>query len=160
MPVIISILLVLLIIFCTCYNMMDKWRFRADRQYPYVRKLMDEWETVTLRLLNTLGINAPEVSVAGQKHPWDAVAAANRLAEACPLPDLDNPVTAPILARQGELEEELEVYLSVYNGTAKSFNKVLGRPIVRNVAQLLKWSPWEELNFNPHNIPRRELSEE
>lgn len=151
MPVVISILLVLLIIFCSCYNMLDKWRFRADRQYPYVRELMEEWETVTLRLLNTLGIQAPDVHVAGQKHPWEAVAAANRLAEACPLPDLDNPVTAPILARQGELEEELEVYLTVYNDTAKSFNKTLGRPIVRNVGKLLKWQRWEELNFNPNH---------
>ena len=160
MPIVISILLVLLIVFTTCYNMMDKWRFRADRQYPYVRELMDEWETVTLRLLRTLGIQPPEVHVAGQKHPWDAVAAANRLAEACPLPDLDNPVTAPILGRQGELEEELEVYLSVYNGTVKSYNKVMGRPIVRNVAQLLKWQKWEELNFNPHNTPKNDLPAE
>lgn len=159
MPVIISILLVLLIVFTTCYNMVDKWRFRADRQYPYVRELMEEWETVTRRLLSTLGIDLPDVHVAGQKHPWDAVAAANRLAEACPLPDSSNPVTAPILARQGELEEKLEVYLSVYNGTARSHNKVLARPIVRNVAQFLKWQSWEELNFNPHDPSRTESPE-
>lgn len=153
MPVIVCILLVLLIVFTTCYNMMDKWRFRADRQYPYVRELMEEWESVTLRLLSTLSIQAPDVHVAGQKHSWDAAAAANRLAEACPPPDRNNPVTAPILIRQVELEEELEIYLSVYNSTVKSFNKTAGRPIVRSVAKLLKWNTWEALNFNPHSQP-------
>lgn len=159
MPVIISILLVLFIAFSICYNTMDKWRFRADRQYPYVRELMEEWESVTLRLLDTLGIQPPDVHVAGEKHPWDAAAAVNRLAEACPIPDLDNPVTAPILGRQAELEEELEVYLSVYNSTVRSFNKAAGRPIVRTVAKLLKWSPWEELNFIPHSLPRNDFPE-
>ena len=147
--VLVCIILVLVIAFSTCYNMMDKWRFRADRQYPYVRELLEEWETVTRRLLEASGIQIPDVSVAGQKHPWNAVAAANRLAQACPDPDPANPVTAPIFGRQGELEEELDTYLQVYNSTAKSYNKVLRRPVVRSFAKLFKWQLWEELDFIP-----------
>ena len=157
MPVIICILLIFFIVFTICYNTMDKWRFRADRQYPYVRELLEEWESVTLRLLGTLGIQPPDVHVTGQKHPWDAAAAVNRLAEACPPPERTTPAGAPLLARQVELEEELEVFLSVYNSTAGSFNKVSSRPVVRTVAKWLRWSPWEELDFNPHKTPRSEL---
>lgn len=155
MQILVCILVVIMIAFILCYNTMDKWRFRADRQYPYVRDRMEEWENVTRRLLNASDVPAPEVRVAGQKHPWDAVAAANRLAEACPLPDPENPVAAPLLVRQGELEEDLELFLSVYNGLVKSFNKALGRPISGIVGKLLKWTPWEELNFNPRQLPRQ-----
>lgn len=147
----ISIGLLFLVAWSICTNMLDKWRFRADRQYRYVRDLMDEWEAVTRRLLSAQGAEIPDVAVAGQKHPWDAIAAANRLAEACPAPDFDNPVTAPILGRQGELEEELDTWLQVYNGLARSFNKALGRPVVRHMGKLFKWNAWEDLNFNPHN---------
>lgn len=149
-PVILSVLIVLAILLIISVNALDKWRFRADRQYPYVRELMEEWESVTLRLLETLGADIPPVRVTGQKHPWDAAAAANRLAAACPPPDTQNPVTAPILARQGELEEELEVFLEVYNGLVKSFNKTLNRPVVKQMGLLFHWQPWEPLNFNPH----------
>ena len=83
MYIILSILLVLAILYIVCVNTLDKWRFRADRQYPYVRELMDEWEQVTRRLLDAAGGQVPDVHVAGQKHPWDAVAAADQLAAAC-----------------------------------------------------------------------------
>ena len=83
MYIILSILLVLAILYIVCVNTLDKWRFRADRQYPYVRELMDEWEQVTRRLLDAAGGQVPDVHVAGQKHPWDAVAAADHLAAAC-----------------------------------------------------------------------------
>lgn len=55
MYIILSILLVLAILYIVCVNTLDKWRFRADRQYPYVRELMDEWEQVTRRLLDAAG---------------------------------------------------------------------------------------------------------
>lgn len=151
-PIILSILIILVILFITCMNALDKWRFRADRQYPYVRELMDEWEAVTLRLLETSGADIPPVRVAGQKHPWEAAAAANRLAAACPPPDPANPVTAPILARQGELEEALDVFLDVYNGLVKSFNKTLNRPVVKQMGLLFHWQPWEPLDFNPNRL--------
>lgn len=70
MYIILSILLVLAILYIVCVNTLDKWRFRADRQYPYVRELMDEWEQVTRRLLDAAGGQVPDVHVAGQKHPW------------------------------------------------------------------------------------------
>lgn len=56
MSIIVCILIVLFIIFVTCYNTLDKWRFRADRQYPYVRETMDEWEAATLELLSLRGV--------------------------------------------------------------------------------------------------------
>lgn len=156
--VLFAVVIFLFIVWSVCTNMLDKWRFRADRQYPYVRELMEEWETVTRRLLTARNAAVPDVSAAGAKHPWDAAAAVNRLAEACPVPDWDNPVTAPILGRQGELEEELETWLQVYNGLARSFNKALNRPVVKQMGKLLKWTSWEELNFNPHNTPKTDLS--
>ena len=128
---------------------MDKWRFRADRQYPYVRELMDEWEQVTRRLLDAAGGQVPDVHVAGQKHPWDAVAAADQLAAACQALDLSSPLCVPLLARQAELEEELDVFLEVYNGLARSYNKALGRPVVRQLARLRGWQPWPALDFCP-----------
>lgn len=149
MPILISLLLIFLIIFITCLNTLDKWRFRADRQYPYVRELMDEWESVTLRRLSVSGVSAPDVSVSGSKHPWQAVSAANRLAAACPPPNPSDPVLSPILARQGELEEELDLFLTVYNDLARSFNKALNRPVIRQMGRLFHWEPWEPLNFNP-----------
>lgn len=149
MPIVISVVIVFFIIVVICYNTLDKWRFRADRQYPYVRELMDEWEQVTLRLLSASGISAPEVSVSGSKHPWQAVRAANRLAEACPPPETANPLLGPILARQGELEEELETFVDVYNGLVKSFNKTLNRLVIRQIGRLFHWESWEELNFYP-----------
>ena len=113
MYIILSILLVLAILYIVCVNTLDKWRFRADRQYPYVRELMDEWEQVTRRLLDAAGGQVPDVHVAGQKHPWDAVAAADHLAAACQALDLSSPLCVPLLARQAELEEELDVFLEV-----------------------------------------------
>ena len=92
MYIILSILLVLAILYIVCVNTLDKWRFRADRQYPYVRELMDEWEQVTRRLLDAAGGQVPDVHVAGQKHPWDAVAAADQLAAACQALDLSSPL--------------------------------------------------------------------
>ena len=59
MYIILSILLVLAILYIVCVNTLDKWRFRADRQYPYVRELMDEWEQVTRRLLDAAGGAGP-----------------------------------------------------------------------------------------------------
>lgn len=152
MAILLSVLLLLLIVYIACLNTLDKWRFRADRQYPYVRELLEEWETVTLRLLDVSGVPVPPQRVAGQKHPWDAAAAANRLAAACPPPDPANPVTAPLLARQGELEEELDTFLVVYNGLVKSYNKALGRPVVRQLGRLLRWQPWQPLDFNPDRM--------
>lgn len=149
MAVFISILLFLLIVYIVCLNALDKWRFRADRQYPYVRELLEEWESVTLRLLSTAGIPAPEERVAGQKHPWDAAAAANRLAAACPPADPANEVFGPLWDRQGELEEELGVFQTVYNDLARSYNKALGRPVMVQLAKLLHWQPWETLEFSP-----------
>ena len=137
MYIILSILLVLAILYIVCVNTLDKWRFRADRQYPYVRELMDEWEQV------------PRVHVAGQKHPWDAVAAADQLAAACQALDLSSSLCVPLLARQAELEEELDVFLEVYNGLARSYNKALGRPVVRQLARLRGWQPWPALDFCP-----------
>ncbi len=151
MPVFLSILLFLLIVYITCINILDKWRFRADRQYPYVRELLEEWENVTLRLLSVSGVDAPPVRVSGSKHPWQAVSAANRLAAACPaLTDTDNPVLAPILARQGELEEDLDTFLVVYNDLVRSYNKALNRPVIRQLGRMLHWEPWEMLDFNPN----------
>ena len=147
MPVILSILLALAILFLVCFNTLDKWRFRADRQYPYVRDLMEEWEDVTLRLLGLTGVQIPAVRVAGQKHPWEAVTAANRLAAACPAPDQIPPGAAPLLVRQTQLEEELEVFLEVYNGLVRSYNKALRRPIIRQLSRLWGWQPWEPLQF-------------
>lgn len=95
---------------------------------------MDEWEQVTRRLLDAAGGQVPDVHVAGQKHPWDAVAAADHLAAACQALDLSSPLCVPLLARQAELEEELDVFLEVYNGLARSYNKALGRPVVRQLA--------------------------
>lgn len=100
MYIILSILLVLAILYIVCVNTLDKWRFRADRQYPYVRELMDEWEQVTRRLLDAAGGQVPDVHVAGQKHPWDAVAAADQLAARLPgsgpvLPPLRSPPGPP-----------------------------------------------------------------
>ena len=152
MAILFSIVIVLFIAFSTCYNMVDRWRFRADRHYPYVKEVMEEWEAVTLRLLTTLGREIPEMRISGQKHAWTATEAANRLAEACPRPDPENPVTSPIVARQSELAEELELYAAVYNDIVKSHNKTLGRPIVRQVGQLLKWKKWEDLVLNPYAV--------
>ena len=149
MYIILSILLVLSILYIVCVNTLDKWRFRADRQYPYVRELMDEWEQVTRRLLDAAGGQVPDVHVAGQKHPWDAVAAADQLAAACQALDLSSPLCVPLLARQAELEEELDVFLEVYNGLARSYNKALGRPVVRQLARLRGWQPWPALDFCP-----------
>ena len=150
MPIIISVLFVLLILFIACFNILDKWRFRADRQYPYVRELMEEWEAVTLRLLMASGSFIPEARVAGQAHVWTAVSAANALAAACPALSENDSVSAPLVARQAELEEELDTFLQVYNGLADSYNKALGRPIIRRLAPLLRWQSWEHLNFNPN----------
>lgn len=149
MAILLSVFILLFIVLSSCYNMADRWRIRADRQYPYVRELMEEWEFVTLRLLNTLGRELPEDRLSGQKHAWTAAAAANRLALACPVPDPANPVTAPLFARQQELAEELDVYLVVYNELVASYNKTLGRPVVRWMARLLKWPLWEELDLDP-----------
>ncbi len=149
MPVLISILLALAILIVVCFNTLDKWRFRADRQYPYVRDLMEEWEAVTIQLLDLTGAQIPTVRVAGQKHPWEAVAAANRLAAACPAPDKITTTAAPLLARQTQLEEELEVFLEVYNGLVRSYNKALRRPIIRQLGRLVGWQPWEPLQFTP-----------
>lgn len=151
MPIVISVVIVFFIIVVICFNALDKWRFRADRQYPYVRELMEEWEQVTLRLLSVCGVPAPEASVSASKHPWQAVRAANLLAQACPTPDTSNPVAGPILARQGELEEELETFVDVYNGLVKSYNKTLNRLVVRQIGRLFHWESWEELNFYPKN---------
>lgn len=148
MPIIISILLVLLILFTICFNILDKWRFRADRQYPYVRELMEEWEAVTLRLLMAAGTPIPEARVSGQSHVWTAVSAVNALAAACPTPNENDSVSAPLVVRQAELEEELDTFLQVYNGLADSYNKALGRPVIRSLAPLFHWQSWEHLNFN------------
>ena len=150
MAILFSIVIVLFIVFSTCYNMVDRWRFRADRHYPYVKEVMEEWETVTLRLLTTLDREIPAARITGQKHAWTAAEAANRLAEACPRPDPENPVTDPLFTRQSELAEELELYAAVYNDIVKSHNKTLSRPIVRQVGELLKWTKWEDLILNPH----------
>ena len=87
--------------------------------------------------------------MAGQKHPWDAVAAADQLAAACQALDLSSSLCVPLLARQAELEEELDVFLEVYNGLARSYNKALGRPVVRQLARLRGWQPWPALDFCP-----------
>ena len=148
MPAILaSVLFLLLIIFIFCLNTLDKWRFRADRQYPYVRELMNEWEAITLQLLSTSGSTIPPVSVSDSKHAWQAVSAANKLAAACQA--LPQPDFSPVLTRQGELEEELDTFLVVYNNLAQSFNKALKRPVVRQFGSLFHWEPWEPLNFNP-----------
>lgn len=144
-PILLSILLFLLIIVIVCINILDKWRFRADQQYPYVRELMDEWERVTLRLLSAAGADVPEVSVSGSRHPWQAASAANRLAAACPVPD----PASPAAKRQRELEEELIVFQDVYNDLARSFNKSLDRPVVRQLGRLFRWTQWEALEFHP-----------
>ncbi len=149
MPVVISIFFLLFIVFVTCYNILDKWRFRADRQYPYVREYLEEWESVTLRLLAAAGLPAPEGRVSGQTHPWKAVSAANALAAACPPRERCD---GALLARQGELEEELDTFLQVYNGLVASYNKALGRPVIRQLAPLFRWTAWEELNFNPEPV--------
>lgn len=152
MSIIVCILIVLFIIFVTCYNTLDKWRFRADRQYPYVRETMDEWEAATLELLSLRGVQPPEGHVKGQKHPWDAVAAANRLAAACPGSEGDDDDARAVRARQRELAEKLETYTAVYNGTAKSFNKTASRPFGGTVAKLLHWNLWEDLELNRGGI--------
>ena len=77
------------------------------------------------------------------------VAAANRLAAACPMPDQITATAAPLLVRQTHLEEELEVFLEVYNGLVRSYNKALRRPIIRQLGRLLGWQPWEPLQFTP-----------
>ena len=150
MAILFSVILLLFIVFSTCYNMVDRWRFRADRHYPYVKEVMEEWESVTLRLLTALGRDIPDIRISGQKHAWTATEAANRLAEACPRPDPEHPVAGPIFARQCELAEELELYVAVYNDIAKSHNKTLSRPVVRQMAQLLKWNKWEDLVLHPY----------
>ena len=50
---------------------------------------------------------------------------------------------------QAELEEELDVFLEVYNGLARSYNKALGRPVVRQLARLRGWQSWPALDFCP-----------
>ena len=50
---------------------------------------------------------------------------------------------------QDELEDELDVFLEVYNGLARSYNKALGRPVVRQLARLRGWQPWPALDFCP-----------
>ena len=149
MYIILSILLVLAILYIVCVNTLDKWRFRADRQYPYVRELMDEWEQVTRRLLDAAGGQVPDVHVAGQKHPWDAVAAADQLAAACQALDRSSSRCVTHLGRPAGREEELVVVLEVYNGLARSYNKALGRPVVRQLARLRGWQPWPALDFCP-----------
>ena len=150
MPIIVSILFVFLILFITCFNILDKWRFRADRQYPYVKGLMEEWESVTLRLLMTTDSRIPDARITGQSHVWNVVSAANVLAAACPPLNENDSNAAPLVARQAELEEELDTFLDVYNGLADSYNKALGRPVIRHLAPLFHWQPWEHLNFNPN----------
>lgn len=150
MSILLPVLLILFIVLSACHNAVDRWRIRADRQYPYVRELMEEWEAVTLRLLGTLGREIPDARLSRQKHAWTAAEAANRLALACPVPDPANPVAAPLAARRQALAEELEVYVVVYNELVVSHNKALSRPIVCQLGRLFKWQPWEELNLDPY----------
>ena len=149
MPILISIVLFLMIVAIACANVLDKWRFRADRQYPYVRELIAEWETQARQELAAAGIPAPEGRAADCRHVWDAVAAANRLYALCPAPGPE----------RAELEEELATFRDVYNGLVRSYRKSLGRPVVRQMARLFKWQRWEEMTFPPQPEPDRVKNE-
>ena len=139
MPILISILLFLMIVAIACANVLDKWRLRADRQYPYVRGLLDEWETAARQELAAAGIDAPGGRAADCRHVWDAVAAANRLYALCPPPGPE----------RAALEDELATFCDVYNSIARSYNKSLGRPVVRQMARVFGWKRWEEMTFPP-----------
>ena len=144
MPILISVLLVLMIVAIACANVLDKWRLRADRQYPYVRSLLDEWETAARQELAAAGIAAPEGRAADCRHVWDAVAAANRLYAICPPPGPE----------RAALEDELATFCDVYNSIARSYHKSLGRPVVRQMARVFKWKRWENMAFPP--LPENE----
>lgn len=149
MYIILSILLVLAILYIVCVNTLDKWRFRADRQYPYVRELMDEWEQVTRRLLDAAGGQVPDVHVAGQKHPWDAVAAADHLAAACQALDLSSPLAFPSWPARPSWRRSWTSFWRSTTGWPAPTTRLWAALWSGQLARLRGWQSWPALDFCP-----------